>query len=371
VAKRDYYEVLGVGSNASEEEIRKAYRKMARQYHPDVNKEAGAEQKFKEAQEAYEVLSDQQKRAQYDQFGHNDSFSGGFTSGFDAQDFGFGDIFDMFFFFFCRRNPNAACQGASLEYRLEVEFENAVFGKDIDITIPRTEECGRCHGSGAKPGTKAETCHNCKGTGQAEIVQNTPFGRIVNRRVCTQCKGQGKVIKSPCTVCVGTGQIKRNKTINVKIPAGINEGAQLRIAGEGEAGINGGPPGDLYISIFVKAHEFFDREGDDLTCVLPITFAQAALGDEVVVPTLEGKAKLKVPQGTQTGTEFRMQGKGVPRLRGFGQGDLRIRVKVIVPKKLNDEQKEVLRQFNELYRDVVHEQSDNFFEKMKKAFRGD
>lgn len=373
LSKRDYYEVLGVSRGATEEEIRKSYRKLARQYHPDVNKAADAEEKFKEAQEAYEVLSDAQKKAQYDQFGHND-FNSGFSGGggFNAQDFGFGDIFDMFFGGGgARKNPNAPRQGASLEYQLEIEFVDSVFGKEVDLTIPRTDTCDTCSGSGARSQSRPETCQVCKGTGQAETVQNTPFGRIVNRRVCYSCQGKGNIIKDPCTICSGTGQAKKNKTIHVKIPAGIHEGAQLRVSGEGEAGLHGGPPGDLYITIFVKEHDFFEREGDDLTCVLPITFAQATLGDEVIVPTLEAKAKLKIPPGTQTGTEFRMQGKGVPRLRGFGQGDLRVEVRVIVPKKLNDEQKEALRRFNDLCGEVVHEQSDGFFDKMKKAFRGE
>jgi molecular chaperone DnaJ len=378
VSKRDYYEILGISKNASEEEIRKAYRKLARKYHPDVNKDPDAEQKFKEVKEAYEVLSDPQKRANYDRFGHADSHTGfgggGFSGagGFDT-DFGFGDIFDMFFGGGRRNNPNAPRQGADLEFRLTIDFKDAVYGKNVDVVIPRTEICDKCHGTGAKPGTNPETCSVCYGTGQAEMVQNTPFGRIVNRRVCHACGGSGKIIKEKCPTCSGTGKVKKKKKINVKIPAGIHEGAQLRVAGEGEPGINGGPPGDLYITIFVKPHEFFRREGDDLICELPITFGQAALGDEVIVPTLNGRARLKIPAGTQTGTEFRLQGKGVPRLRGYGEGDLRVKVRVVIPTKLTEEQKEALRHFSRLCGEYINsEQSgSNFFDKMKQAFRGE
>lgn len=376
MSKRDYYEVLGVNRDATDDEIRRAYRKLARKYHPDVNKEPDAEQKFKEVKEAYEVLSDPQKKAHYDQFGHTDQTGGfggfgGTGSGFGAQDFGFGDIFDMFFGGGRRSNPNAPRQGADLEYRLTIEFKDAVFGKNVDVVLPRTETCDTCRGTGAKPGTFPEVCSVCQGSGQAEVVQNTPFGRIVNRRICHACGGSGKYIREKCTTCSGSGKVKRKKKINVKIPAGIHEGAQLRVSGEGEPGINGGPPGDLYITIMVRPHDFFKRDGDDLTCELPITFAQAALGDEVIVPTLDGRARLKIPAGTQTGTEFRLQGKGVPRLRGYGQGDLRVKVRVVTPTKLTEEQKQALREFNRLCGEYIHEQSNNFFDKMKRAFRGE
>jgi molecular chaperone DnaJ len=375
VSKRDYYKVLGVSRDASPEEIRKAYRKLARKYHPDVNKEPDAEQKFKEVKEAYEVLSDPQKKAQYDQFGHADPNMGaGGTGGFGGfggeTDFGFGDIFDMFFGG-RRRNPNAPRQGADLEFRLTVEFKDAVFGKEMEVMVPRTETCSTCSGTGAKPGTRPETCPVCRGSGQAEIVQNTPFGRIVNRRICHQCEGKGTIIRQTCVTCAGSGKVKRKRKINIKIPAGVHDGTQLRVAGEGEPGINGGPPGDLYILIKVKPHEFFTREDDDIVCELPITFVQAALGDEVVVPTLNGRAKLKIPAGTQTGTEFRLRGKGVPRLRGYGQGDQRVRVRVVTPTGLTEEQKNVLREFGRLTGDYIHEQNDSFFSKMKRAFKGE
>ncbi|MBP3966174.1 molecular chaperone DnaJ [Paenibacillus lignilyticus] len=376
--KRDYYEVLGVGKDAGEDEIKKAYRKMARQYHPDVNKAADAEDKFKEVKEAYDVLSDDGKRATYDRHGHvdpNQGFGGG------AGDFGggFGDIFDMFFGGGGggRRDPNAPQRGNDLQYTMTIEFKEAVFGKETEITIPRTETCDTCVGSGAKPGTKPETCSVCRGTGQQEVVQNTPFGRMVNRRACSNCNGAGKIVKEKCTTCHGAGKVKKQRKINVKIPAGVDEGAQIRLSGEGEGGFRGGPSGDLYIVIRVKPHDFFERENDDIYCEVPLTFAQAALGDEIEIPTLTEKVKLKIPAGTQTGTYFRLKGKGVPRLRGYGQGDQHVKVTVVTPTALNEEQKELLRQFSgggaagggtDAGQQEHHE---SIFEKMKKAFRGD
>ncbi|MFD1406875.1 molecular chaperone DnaJ [Kroppenstedtia eburnea] len=375
---KDYYEALGVARDASSEDIRKAYRKMARQYHPDVNKSPDAEQKFKEVTEAYEVLRDPQKKANYDRFGSADPGAagagaggfGGFGPGAGASDFGFGDIFDMFFGG-GRRNPHAPRQGADLEYRLTIDFKDAVFGREMDISIPRTETCGNCHGSGAKPGTHPETCPRCQGTGQSETVQNTPFGRIVNKRVCQDCSGRGKIIKEKCEECSGSGQVKKRRKIHINIPSGIDEGKQLRVSGEGEPGLNGGPPGDLYITIKVRPHDFFKRQGDDIACELPITFVQAALGDEVVVPTLKGRAKIKIPAGTQTGAEFRLRGKGVPRLYGRGHGDQQIRVRVVTPTGLSEEQKRLLREFGNLSGDYISEQNSSFFDKMKRAFTGD
>lgn len=375
---KDYYDALGVARDASSEDIRKAYRKMARKYHPDVNKSPDAERKFKEVTEAYEVLRDPQKKANYDRFGTADpgaagagaSGFGGFGAGAGAGDFGFGDIFDMFFGG-SRRNPHAPRQGADLEYRLTIDFKDAVFGREMDISIPRTETCGNCHGSGAKPGTRPETCSRCQGTGQSETVQNTPFGRIVNKRVCQDCSGRGKIIKEKCEECSGSGQVKKRRKIHINIPSGIDEGKQLRVSGEGEPGLNGGPPGDLYITIKVRPHDFFKRQGDNITCELPITFVQAALGDEIVVPTLKGRAKIKIPAGTQTGTEFRLRGKGVPRLYGRGYGDQQIRVKVVTPTGLSEEQKRLLREFGNLSGDYILEQNSSFFDKMKRAFTGD
>lgn len=369
--KRDYYEVLGLGKNASDDEIKKAYRKLARQYHPDVNKAADAESKFKEVKEAYDVLSDSGKRARYDQYGHvdpNQGMGGGFSGDFG----GFGDIFDMFFGGGGgRRDPNAPQRGNDLQYTMTIEFKEAVFGKESDITIPRTENCDTCFGSGAKPGTKPETCSVCHGSGQQEVVQNTPFGRMVNRRACSNCGGKGNIIREKCSTCQGSGKVKKQRKIHVRIPAGVDDGAQLRMSGEGEGGLRGGPAGDLYIIIRVKPHEFFDREGDDIYCEVPLTFAQAALGDEIEIPTLTEKVKLKVPAGTQTGTYFRLKGKGVPRLRGIGQGDQHIKVVVVTPSKLSDEQKDLLRQFAALDGEHTHENEQTFFDRMKRAFRGD
>lgn len=374
MAKRDYYEVLGLGKDASADDIKKSYRKLARQYHPDVNKESDAESKFKEVKEAYDVLSDDGKRSTYDRFGHVDP-NQGMGGGGGAQDFGgFGDIFDMFFGGGGgRRDPNAPQRGNDLQYTMTVEFKEAVFGKETEITIPRTETCDTCHGNGAKPGTKPESCSVCKGSGQQEVVQNTPFGRMVNRRACTNCSGTGRVIKEKCGTCHGAGKVKRQRKINIRIPAGVDDGAQIRMSGEGEGGLRGGPAGDLYIVIRVKSHEFFEREGDDIYCEVPLTFVQATLGDEIEIPTLTEKVKLKVPAGTQTGTYFRLKGKGVPKLRGYGQGDQHVKVTIVTPTNLTDDQKELLRQFGGLSSDTSNEQEhhESIFERMKKAFRGE
>jgi len=371
--KRDYYEVLGVGKDASSDDVKKAYRKLARQYHPDVNKEADAETKFKEVKEAYDVLSDDGKRSTYDQYGHIDPNQG--MGGAGGADFGgFGDIFDMFFGGGGgrQRDPNAPQRGNDLQYTMNIEFKEAVFGKETEITIPRTESCDTCHGSGAKPGTQPKTCTTCHGSGQQEVVQNTPFGRIANRRVCSTCRGSGKIIVDKCNTCHGEGRVKKQRRIKVNIPAGVDDGAQIRISGEGEGGTRGGQPGDLYIVLRVKSHEFFDREGDDIYCEVPLNFVQAALGDEIEIPTLNEKVKLKIPAGTQTGTYFRLKGKGVPKLRGIGSGDQHVKVTIVTPTKLSDEQKDLLRQFGGLSPQLSStEHHESIFEKMKKAFRGD
>ena len=315
MSKRDYYDVLGVSRDASQEEIKKAYRKLARQYHPDVNKSPDAEEKFKEIKEAYDVLSNPENRSRYDQFGHagvgqESGQPGGFGGfgGFGADFGGFEDIFDMFFGR-GNRNPNAPRKGDDLEYSLTIDFVDAVFGTQTEIRIPREETCSTCQGSGAKPGTAPETCAVCHGTGQQEQVQTTPFGRIVNRRICMNCQGTGRVIPQKCPTCRGTGRVKRTKTIPVRIPPGVDDGIQLRLSGQGEPGRNGGPPGDLYILLRVRKHQFFERKGQDILCEMPITFVQAALGDEIEVPTLTGRVKLKIPAGTQSGTMFRLRGQ--------------------------------------------------------------
>lgn len=375
MSKRDYYEVLGVSKGATQDEIKKAYRKLSKKYHPDINKEPDADEKFKEVKEAYEVLSDTQKRAHYDQFGHTDPNQGfgGFGGGADFGGFGgFEDIFSTFFGGGGgrRRDPNAPRQGADLQYTMTLKFEDAVFGKETEIEIPREENCEACSGTGAKKGTKPETCSHCHGTGQLNTEQNTPFGRIVNRRVCHYCNGTGKEIKHKCSTCGGTGRVKKRRKISVKIPAGIDDGQQLRVSGQGEPGINGGPAGDLYVVFHIQPHEFFERDGDDVYCELPITFAQAALGAELEVPTLHGKVKLKVPAGTQTGTKFRLRGKGIPNVRGRGTGDQHIIVKVITPTKLTERQKQLLQEFADISGSGEKE-DDSFFGKMKRAFKGE
>lgn len=375
MSKRDYYEVLGVSKSASKDEIKKAYRKLSKQYHPDINKEPDAADKFKEIAEAYDVLSDDQKKAHYDQFGHTDPNQG--FGGFGGQDFGgFGGFEDIFSTFFGggggrRRDPNAPRQGADLQYTMTLSFEEAAFGKETEIEIPREETCDTCHGSGAKPGTKVDTCSNCGGSGQINVEQNTAFGRIVNRRTCNVCRGTGKQIPNKCSTCGGDGKVKKRKKIQVKVPAGIDDGQQLRVSGQGEPGVNGGPAGDLYVVFHVRDHEFFERDGDDIYCEMPITFAQAALGDEIEVPTLHGKVKLKIPAGTQTGTRFRLKGKGISNVRGYGQGDQHVVVLVVTPKKLTEKQKQLLREFSEISGQVPDQQDDGFFSKVKRAFKGE
>ncbi|MBM7569614.1 molecular chaperone DnaJ [Aquibacillus albus] len=374
MSKRDYYEILGVSKDASKDEIKKAYRKLARKYHPDVNKEEGADDKFKEAKEAYEVLGNEQKRAQYDQFGHAGAQGQGFGGGFGgAEDFGgFGDIFDMFFGGGRRRDPNAPRQGADLQYTMTLDFEEAIFGKDTDIQIPKEETCDTCHGSGAKPGTEPKTCSHCNGSGQLNMEQNTPFGRVVNKRVCHYCQGTGKMIEDKCNTCGGVGKVKKRKKIHISIPAGIDEGQQIRVSGQGEPGENGGPSGDLYVVIQITPHEFYQREGDHIFCEMPITFAQAALGDEIEVPTVHGKVKLKVPAGTQNGKTFRLRGKGAPNVRGYGHGDQHVKIRVVTPTNLSDRQKELLREFNDISgNNPADEQENSFFQRVKKAFKGE
>jgi molecular chaperone DnaJ len=376
MSKRDYYEVLGVSKSASKDEIKKAYRKLSKKYHPDINKEPDADEKFKEVKEAYEVLTDDQKRAHYDQFGHTDPNQGfgGFGGGGDFGGFGgFEDIFSTFFGGGGRRrDPNAPRQGADLQYNMTLAFEDAVFGKETEIEIPREETCETCKGSGAKPGTKPETCHHCNGSGQLNVEQNTPFGRIVNRRVCHHCNGTGKEIKHKCSTCSGTGKVQKRRKIAVKIPAGIDDGQQLRVTGQGEPGINGGPPGDLYVVFHIRSHEFFERDGDDVYCEMPLTFAQATLGDEIEVPTLHGKVKLKIPAGTQTGTKFRLRGKGIPNVRGRGTGDQHVIVKIVTPTKLTERQKELLQEFAEISGTSPQgEHEESFFSKVKRAFKGE
>jgi len=372
LSKRDYYEVLGVSKDASKEEIRKEYRKLARKYHPDVSKEENAEDKFKEVKEAYEVLYDEQKRAQYDQFGHDGPQSFGGGGGFGGFGGGMEDIFDMFFGGGGgRRDPNAPQQGADLQYTISLTFEEAIFGKETEITIPQEEPCGTCDGSGTKPGTNPKTCTHCNGSGQLNVEQNTPFGRVVNRRACHYCQGKGKIITEKCTTCHGSGEVTKNAKIKVSIPAGVDEGQQVRLGGKGQPGKNGGPAGDLYVVIHVQPHEVFEREGDNIYLELPISFAQAALGDEVEVPTVHGNVSIKIPAGTQTGKTFRLRGKGAPNVRGYGQGDQHVKVRVVTPTKLTSKQKDLLKELNETMDNEPLTEEESFFSKFKKAFKGD
>ena len=376
MSKRDYYEVLGVNKGASDDEVKKAFRKMARKYHPDVNRDKPeAEAKFKEVNEAYEILSNPDRRSQYDQMGHaafDGSGGGGFGGFGGGGGGGFNDIFDMFFggqqgFGGRHAGPE---KGSDLRYDMEIAFEEAAFGVEKDIQIPRTEDCKKCSGSGAAPGTHAETCGQCKGTGQVQVAQNTPFGRMINTRTCDRCHGEGKIVKTPCKDCHGKGTTRVNRKINVKIPAGVDNGSRLRVTHEGEAGMRGGPPGDLYVYIFVKQHKLFTREGNEVICEVPISFVQATLGDEIEVPTLDGKVQLKIGEGTQSGTVFRIKGKGIPHLRGNGRGDQHVRVKVLTPQKLNDKQRELLQEFAKASGENVNPEQKNFFKKMKDIFGG-
>lgn len=370
--KRDYYEVLGVSKDASKEEIKKAYRKLSKQYHPDINKEADASEKFQEVKEAYEVLSDEQKRAQYDQFGHQDpnqGFGGGGFGG--AEGFGFDDIFSTFFGGTRRRDPNAPRKGDDLQYSMTIDFLDAVFGEETEIEIPKDETCETCDGSGAKPGTSKKTCPYCEGTGQLNVAQDTPFGRMVNRRACHHCEGTGQIIEEKCTTCRGAGKVRKMKKIKVTVPAGVDDGQQLRVSGQGGPGFNGGPAGDLYVLFRVKPHAQFERDGDDIHLELPITYPQAALGDEIEVPTVSGKVKLKIPAGTQNGARFRLRGKGVQNVHGYGVGDQHITIKVKVPTKLSEKQKQLLREFAEISGDIPEEQSSSLFDKIKRTIKGD
>ncbi len=352
MAKRDFYEILGVAKNASDDEIKKAYRKLAMKYHPDRNPDSKqAEDKFKEAKEAYEMLSDAQKREAYDRFGHagvDPNMGGGGAGGFAGGGFGdaFGDIFgDIFGGGGARqRGGPQVYRGADLRYNLDISLEQAAHGFDTTIRVPSWDECDTCHGSGAKPGTSPTTCGTCGGHGQVRMQQ----GFFSIQQTCPKCHGTGKVIPDPCTTCGGSGRTKRNKTLEVKIPAGIDDGMRIRSTGNGEPGMNGGPPGDLYVEIHIQQHPVFQRDGDDLHCEMPISFAKAALGGEIEVPTLSGKVSFSVPEGTQTGKTFRLRGKGIKGVRSGFPGDLFCHVLVETPVKLTDKQKDLLREFETL-----------------------
>ncbi|QAU33607.1 molecular chaperone DnaJ [Janthinobacterium sp. 17J80-10] len=378
MAKRDFYEVLGVGKNASDDDIKKAYRKLAMKYHPDRNPDSkGAEEKFKEAKEAYEMLSDPQKKEAYDRYGHAgvdpNMGAGGFGGGAGAGGFAdaFGDIFgDIFGNARGGRGGAGGPQvyrGADLRYNLDITLEQAAHGFDTTIRVPSWDGCDVCHGSGAKPGTQPTTCPTCGGHGQVRMQQ----GFFSIQQTCPKCHGTGKIIPEPCTSCGGAGRIKRNKTLEVKIPAGIDDGMRIRSSGNGEPGMNGGPPGDLYVEIHIKQHTVFQRDGDDLHCEIPISFAKAAIGGEVEVPTLSGKASFSLPEGTQTGKTFRLRGKGIKGVRSGYPGDLFCHVVVETPVKLTEKQKELLRELDRLTNEggsKHNPQSKSWMDKVKGFF---
>ncbi len=381
--KRDYYEVLGVSKGASDDEIKKAYRKLAKKYHPDMNPgDKEAEAKFKEVNEAYSVLSDEQKRARYDQFGHagvdpnyGAGGPGGPFGGFDMGDIDLGDIFGSFFggggfggFGGGGARRNGPQKGESLRANLTITFEEAAFGCEKEINLNRTEECDECHGSGCQPGTTAETCPDCRGTGVVRVQQRTGGFAFSSTAACTRCRGTGKIIHSPCKSCGGNGSVKKSKRITVTIPAGIDDGQAVSLRGQGNAGKNGGPAGDLIVGVRVKPHPQFRRDGTTVLYEQPVSFFQAAMGAELEIPTIDGKVKYTLPAGTQTGTTFRLRGKGIPELRGRGRGDQYVTIRVQVPTSLNSEQKEALRAFAQAMGEEVPEESGlkGFFDKRKK-----
>ncbi|MDR1617088.1 MAG: molecular chaperone DnaJ [Syntrophomonadaceae bacterium] len=355
--KKDLYEVLGIGKNATPDEIKKAYRQKARKLHPDVNRDdPNAADKFKEVSDAYEILSDAQKKEMYDRFGHaafDNARSSGGAGGFGGFDFGdmgggFGDIFDLIFGSSASgaRRRSGPQRGADREIKMEINFEDAIFGMGKTIELNRIERCGHCEGSGAEPGSKINTCSQCNGTGQTRVVQSTPFGRFETVNTCNKCRGEGKTVEKPCSACKGTGKVRKARKIEVSIPAGIDHGSRLRIQREGEIGANGGPNGDLYITVLVKPHHNLKREGYNLIKSLEIDFVQAALGDDIEIDTLGGmKQNVHIPEGTQPGDIITLKGKGIPHLNSSRYGDLKINVKVKIPTRLNKRQKEILENF--------------------------
>ena len=375
-SKRDYYEVLGIVRTASDDEIKKAFRRLAKQYHPDANKEQGAEARFIEINEAYEVLSDAQKRAAYDRYGHAGV---GSAAGAGFGDFSnFSSINDLFETFFASaagsQRRTGTQRGADIRYELTITFEEAVFGCQKEIELPRWETCTSCRGSGAQPGTSTSRCPSCQGTGEIRRVQQSIFGQFVNVTICERCRGEGRVITTPCEKCRGQGRVRNNRRVVVNIPAGVDDGINVRVTGEGEVSARGGTPGNLYVILTVKPHPYFKRQGNDIIYELPISFAQAALGDEVDVPTVDGKATaLKIPPGTQSGRSFRMKGLGVPVVHSSARGDEHVIVKVVTPTNLTPEQKHLLEEFARLEREQSEQNGKNIFrdlfEKTKDVFQ--
>lgn len=374
--KRDYYEVLGVNKDASGEELKKSYRKLAMKYHPDRNAggEKESEAKFKEINEAYEVLSDQEKRRMYDQFGHagvngagggEGGFGGGF-SGFGGFDDIFSEIFGGGFSGSSRRQGPR--RGADVRVDVSLTFMEAAFGVSKAIEILRTEDCETCKGTGAEPGTSTKTCSKCNGSGELRYAQRSLFGETVSVRECDSCRGKGKVNEKPCGTCKGHGLVRKKKKVDINIPAGVENGNVMTLRGEGDMGSKGGPRGDVQVVLTVRPHEIFTRQGKDVLCEIPITFAQATLGDQITVPTLDGKVKYDVPAGTQSGTVFRLKGKGIQDINGYGRGDLYVKAVVEIPKRLSEKQKKLLKEFDESMGAEGHEKQKSFFDKVKKAF---
>ena len=371
--KRDYYEVLGIQKGASEDEIKKAYKKLARKYHPDMNPgDKEAEEKFKEVNEANEVLSDPEKKARYDQFGFagvDPNYGAGAGGGAYGGGFDFGDLGDIFGRFFGggfggqRRNPNAPQRGESIRASVSISFTEAAFGCEKSVTIERSEQCPTCKGSGCAPGTTPEICPDCHGSGTVQTRRQTPMGVFASNGPCRKCGGTGRLIHQPCSDCRGSGAVRKRRTIKVNIPAGIDHGQTISLRGQGGAGKNGGPAGDLLITVMVQPHEIFRRDGVDVFCEAPITFTQAVLGAELEIPTIDGKVKYSIPEGTQTGTVFRLKGKGVPVLNGRGRGDQYVTVVIETPRSLNKEQKEALRRFSETLGENNYEKRKSFFKK--------
>lgn len=377
--KRDYYEVLGVSKDASDDEIKKAFRKMAKKYHPDLNPgDKEAEAHFKEVNEAYEVLSDKEKRARYDQFGHagvDPNFGAGGAGGSPfGQDIDLGDIFNSFFGGFGgfggRRsaNPNAPTRGTDVETTIYVSFEEAAKGAKKQVNFNHVTTCDECSGTGAQKGTSPKTCPTCGGRGHVTINQRTPFGVMQTSRVCDTCKGKGKIVDSPCKKCGGNGRVKKSGTVDITIPAGISEGQILNVSGRGNSGANGGPAGDLHVYVNVRPHPIFERRGDDVWCEIPITFAQAALGAEITVPTIDGKIKYSVHEGTQPNDIFKLKGKGIPHLGGRGRGDQYVKVTIEVPKNLTNAQRELIMKLDNSTGEKNYAQRKGFFEKIKRMF---
>lgn len=375
--KRDFYEVMGVPKNASDDEIKKAFRKLAKKYHPDLNPgDKAAEASFKEVNEAYEVLSDKDKRARYDQFGHagvDPNYGAGAAGGSPfGQDIDLGDIFSSFFgggFGGGRqRNPNAPRRGSDTEITLTISFEEAAKGCKKEVSYQNVERCGDCYGTGSQNGSAHKTCPACNGSGQVRINQRTPFGMMQTARTCDKCHGSGKIIDNPCKTCGGNGRVRIKKTIEISVPEGINDEQVLNVRGRGNAGVNGGPAGDLHVYINVQPHPIFERRGDDIWCELPITFTQAALGAEVTVPTLDGKVSYTIHEGTQPGDVFKLRSKGVAHLNSRGRGDQFVKVTIEVPRYLSTKQKEILREFDSSASEKNYQRRKGFFDKIRDLF---